>query len=204
LTKKLKKNLLPIYLMNKAESFTSKPRSHDIDFDHDSEGYLIYNNTIEKSYPLLEPGKQIKDSHVVIAKVGQQNILPNHLTLKPRDLVPTQVTDESGNPINKPVPPGLSGFLFFSEHEKKDRVREFSLTQLAKDLHTKSRLHIAQVGDIVEAGWKVYYAPLINRDYRVYNPLHVIISPNSYNNWEHESDASQMEKETLAKAFVRW
>lgn len=182
----------------------SDPR---LDFDTDPNGNLIYWDCVNNAYPIPEPAKRIDDPYLAIGKVGQQNILPNHLRLRTHDLQSTYVTTAAGVVVGEPVPPGLSGFIFFGRHHIEDKsFKDMAKEILNKSVHRKTRIHIAQVGDIMEAGWTVYYAPLIDQtvEYPVYSPLHVVMTPNSILSDIGINDATETERIALAKVFVRW
>lgn len=178
-------------------------RGGDSDFDSDQRGHLVYWDVIRKIYPLLEPAAPIPDPNFVIGKVGQQNLLPTHFTLKPKDLEGTKLINGEGLSLGKPVPPGISAFLFFgSRQAKQHNLDSISRSHLGRKAHYKNRMYIAQVRDINAVGWTAFYAPLINRNTPVYNPLHVIIVPNSIIASGITADATEAEKVTLANAFI--
>lgn len=175
----------------------------DSDFDSDSTGRLIYWDCISNDHPLLEPTQPINDPHIIVGKVGQQNILPSHFTLKPKDLVETELEDAQGKIIGK-IPPGISTFLFFGSREsRQDCLDNITRSNLGREPHYKNRLYVAQIGDIKDAGWTTYYAPLI-RGPHYPNPLHVIIVPNSILAAGITADATEEEKAAIASVFVRW
>ncbi len=174
----------------------------DSDFDHDERGSLVYWDSILRRYSMIEPGSVILDPSVVVGKIGQQNILPTHFSLKPKDFELTQIQDEEGNFVGDPILPGVSMFLFFGSNQcKQDSLANITREHLGRKIHPKNRLYIAQVGDIEK--WSVFYAPLINRNYPIYNPLHVIVVPNSMT-FDSYSDATELEKRSIADVFVRW
>jgi hypothetical protein len=176
----------------------------DIDFDSDSTGRLIYWDCITSAHPLLEPTQPITDPHIIVGKIGQQNILPTHFTLKPKDLVETELEDEDGQVLGEPIPPGISTFLFFGSREtRQDCLDNITRSNLGREPHYKNRLYVAQIGDIREAGWTTYYAPLI-RGPHFPNPLHVIIVPNSILASGITADATEEEKTAIASVFVKW
>lgn len=174
---------------------------YDSSFDCDTKGFACY---WDEGYRLLKPAEPITNINLFIGKVGQQNILPPHLTLKHDDLVTTTVNTEDGEYMGI-IKPGVSGFLFFGDcssgQDKRNTIVERCV---GKTAHTKTRIHVAQVKEIIEAGWTPFYAPLIDRHYTIYNPLHVIICPNSILYGANVKDATELEKQGLAKAFVRW
>jgi hypothetical protein len=180
-----------------------RANKQDSPYDVDSSGYLIYWDCISGTHPLLRPAERIRDPNLVISKVGQQNILPNHLTFKPGDFVETQVATEDGEPIGIPIPPGLSGFLFFGSQNSGGDLKD-GADKIGKAVHSKSRLHIAQVRDIEAAGWGVFYTPLINNIYSKRHPTHVIMTPSSILMSRYKNQPTEQERETLAKVFVRW
>ncbi len=177
----------------------------DSDYDNDPRGLLLYWDVISGLHRLLEPAMPISDPNIVIGKVGQQNLLPGHFTLKPKDLEETGITRDDGIFVGNPIPPGISTFLFFgSQGAKQDCLESISWSHLGREPHYKNRLYVSQVGDIRNAGWTAYYAPLINRNCPIYNPLHVIIVPKSIVTASVFTDATQEEKNALTRAFIPW
>lgn len=173
----------------------------DSSFDIDHRGNICYWN---EGYRLIQPSMPIEDGELFIGKVGQQNILPNHLSLKPRDLCDTLVSTADSCPIGI-VKAGLSGFLFFGDQSSRQDDRDTIVEDcVGKTPHKKTRVHVAQVKDILENGWIPYYAPLIDARYPIRNPLHIIMVPGSILESGVNQDATPAEKEALAKAFVRW
>lgn len=181
------------------------PWASSEDYDFDPQGQFLYWDYVHGTARLLTPARRILDPHIAIGKVGQQNLLPTHLSLKPKDLELTPVTDESGIPIGDPVPPGISAFLFFgSPSARQDSIHAISESHLGKDAHWKNRSYVTQVEDVVRAGWVPFYVPLINKVYKVYNPLHVLLVPGSILQSGQLADATEQEKHALAQSFVRW
>lgn len=173
----------------------------DSDYDSDSEGVLVY---WYQGYRPLLPAAPILDPDIFIGKIGQQNVLPTHFTIKPKDLVITEIFTPNGRHIGD-VLPGISCYVFFgtrwsNQHNLELMVRDL----LCRALHPKNRMYVTQVRDIIKAGWTPYYAPLINQRCPIINPLHVILCPDSVTRTGTYADANEKEKEQLAKAFVRW
>jgi len=167
------------------------------EYDSDPSGHLLYWDCVQGRYPILEPARPITDPNLVIGRIGQQNVLPNHLLFNRSDFLPTEIVDEEGSPISL-IPPGLSAFLFFQSQQEGNDIKTI------KDMHRKSRIHIAQVRDITKAGWTVYHAPLINHLRGFQFAVHVIITPNSLQNSSSGQEATAEEREALARVFVRW
>lgn len=185
---------------------TSPRRSiQDSDYDIDPYGNLVYWDALNQNYKLLSPGQQICDPAICIGKVGQQNILPTHFSLKPKDLDDTVITNEWGRAMAKPIPPGISVFLFWgSPSTKQQDLASLSMSHLGRPVTKKNRLYVTQVEQIAQSGWTPFFAPLINRNFPVYNPLHVILCPKSVLSDGTRSDALYEEKEKLVEAFIRW
>lgn len=177
----------------------------DSDYVFEENGHLVYWDYVGKKYQLLEPTQPIDDPHVALAKVGQQNLLPTHVTLKPKDLEETVVTGTNGVLLGKPIPPGISAFLFFgSQGSKQDELNSISQSCIGREVTKKNRLYVTQVRDVLEAGWTPFYAPLMDINHPIGNPLHVLIVPNSIVAGGVISDAREAEKHSLVKAFIRW
>lgn len=186
-------------------------------------GALSYWDCITNRMRVLLPTEPIPDRNLLISKIGQQNILPGHLAFKASDRKATQIATEDGRPIGDKLPPALSGFIFFgsvnpysdgTKPPSEDSLRP-AAELIGKTVHKKSRLHVTQVRDIVDAGWTVYFAPLIDQTFGrgQRHPLHVLMTPNSIAanpDWTslvanpEFAGPSEAEKEALAKVFVRW
>jgi hypothetical protein len=170
----------------------------------DGKGYLLYHDPVERKPILLVPAQPITDSHAMIGKIGQQNLLTTHVTLKPKDLEMTVITLADGTPIGAPLPPGISSFLFFgSSDSNQDRLSAIGRSHTGREITKKNRLYVTQVTDIVKAGWTAYYAPLIAEG-MPQNPLHVLLVPNSALESGICADATETEKQALVAAFLRW
>jgi hypothetical protein len=175
------------------------------DYDIDPQGNLAYWDAVTGKLQVLEPAQPIEDQNAVVGKIGQQNLLPDHFSLKPKDLENTQITDESGVLVGKPVPPGISAFLFFgSKASKQDRLSSLSESYLGREVTKKNRLYITQVRDVLRAGWTAFFAPLIDRNYSIHNPLHVILVPNSLVVAAGSGMMNEGERVALTQSFIRW
>jgi len=175
------------------------------DFDMDDVGNMVYWSSPHRKCWILKPGEIIDDMTLMIGKVGQQNILPNHLSLKTKDLEFTQIKTRDGIEIGYPVPPGVSGFVYFGTHQSKQvDLSQLAVSCVGREITRKNRLYVTQVGDIVESGWIPVFAPLIDDTFKVRNPLHVIICPKSVYESRTIQDATESEKVDLSRAFIRW
>lgn len=176
-----------------------------LDYDIDQEGNLAYWDIVEGKYRVLEPGKSIEDPNCVIGKVGQQNLLPGHFTLKNKDLENTQLYGADGEKLGEPISPGLSVFLYFGTQQSgQDSLSSTSTNSTGKEPTKKNRLYFSQIRDIQNAGWAAIYAPLANPKTPPLNPLHVLLVPNSIQESGKIADAQEAEKTALVDAFVRW
>ncbi len=181
------------------------PIQRTIDYTVNKSGELTYWDPISQRDNIMYPAAPITDSNIVIAKIGQQNLLPGHLTIKSKDFEETVVTDYYGNPIGNPVLPGISAFLFWGGKDaRQDNLHNLTLSHLGREVSKKNRLYFTQVGDIYRAGWTPYYTPLIDHHYKICNPLHVILVPNTFQGTIVRQDAGEVEKEELVEAFLRW
>jgi hypothetical protein len=178
-----------------------RPLTNDSAYDHDNLGVLCYWN---KGYRLIFPATPIEDPELFVGKVGQQNLLPGHLTLKPRDLTLTEVSTRTGQTVGC-VNPGISGFLFFGDcSARQESLDVLVKSHVGREPTPKNRLYVAQVADVTSAGWTPFFTPLIDSRYPIYSPLHVIFCPNSIQSQGTWTDATEEEKIALAKVFVRW
>lgn len=170
----------------------------------DEKGYLLYHDPVERKPILLVPAQPITDPYAVIGKLGQQNLLTTHVTLKPKDLEMTVVTETDGTPVGNPIPPGVSSFLLFGSSEcKQDKLSAIGQSHTGQEVTKKNRLYITQVKDIIRAGWVAYYAPLITEGL-LQNPLHVLLVSKSVIESGLCVDATEAEKQALVTAFLRW
>lgn len=177
----------------------------DFSYEIDPLGSLLYWDCLEKCPKILNPGEVIEDHYLGVGKVGQQNLLPSHFTLKPKDLEFTQIHTEEGTPIGPLIPPGASGFVFFGSKEaKQDSLEVVAQSHLGRDVSKKNRLYVSMVGDVIKAGWLPFFAPLIDNSFPVRNPLHLIMVPQSLVGTRNLVDATEQEKINLANSFVRW
>ncbi len=176
----------------------------EIDFDQDRHGSLVYWDSVTRKYLVLEPGCEILDPNLALGKVGQQNVLPAHFELKPKDLELTQVSDEDGFSVGDPVLPGISMFVFFgSNNSGQHSLESIAKKHLGRNPHPKNRIYITQVGDINDAEWSVIFVPLINKNYPIHNPLHVIVVPNSVSAGRC-NNSTENEKIAIANTFIKW
>lgn len=177
----------------------------DLDYDIDPRGILVYRNPLENRVQFLLPAQPISDPIIAIGKIGQQNLLPTHFTLKSKDLEHTTIADEFGNPIGHPVPPGISAFLFWgTPQSRQHQLSELAQSHLGREITRKNRMYVTQICDLVEAGWTPYFAPLIDKKYTVRNPLHVILVPDSLRNNSQAIDATEVEKQKVSSVFIEW
>lgn len=89
----------------------------DLDYVCDEMGELIYWDPVECKQKILMPAEPILDPVLCLGKIGQQNILPEHFTLKKRDLQLTSVCSEAGQQIGRPILPGISSYIFWGTKE---------------------------------------------------------------------------------------
>lgn len=176
----------------------------DADYDLDPSGTLCYLEHYTKAARLLYPGMPIEDPHLVIGKIGQQNPLPGHFSIRPKDNEMTAVIDEYGNVTAEPVPPGISTFLFWgTKYCNQEDLVQIAQSHLGRPPSPKNRIYIAQVRDIREAGWVPYFVPLICKHFPTRNPLHVLLVPGTIANGSG-ADASELEKVVISNVFIKW
>jgi hypothetical protein len=186
------------------ERHHNQQRQPSGDYVIDGKGYLLYHDPVERKPILLVPAQPITDPHAVLGKLGQQNLLTTHVTLKPKDLEMTIVTETDGTPIGEPLLPGVSSFLLFGSSAcNQDRLSAISQSHTGREVTKKNRLYITQVQDIIRAGWVAYYTPLITEGLPQ-NPLHVLLIPKSVLESGLCTDANEDEKQALVTAFLRW
>lgn len=168
-------------------------------------GILTYFHAWDQSFKELRPAEIIPDQYLGIGKVGQQNILPTHFNLKPKDLELTQLENKFVEPMGEPIPPGLSAFIYFgSKDAQQDSLDSLAKSHLNREISKKNRLYVTMVGDVIKAGWIPYFAPLICPRSTVHNPLHCILTPLSMIADPLRTNATDIEKQNLADSFVRW
>jgi|GEM_PF-5081758 len=180
-------------------------RSADSDFAIDDNGHCIYWDAVSRSIKTLEPAQIIYDPYIFIGKIGQQNLLPNHFKLRPKDLEITYFKDKDGLIHGAPILPGISSFLFFgTKMSDQHTIEHIAQKHLGRDVRPKNRLYVAQIEHIESAGWVPFFVPLIHGNTRIYNPLHVVLIPSSIYNSGEMKDANAAERETIASVFIRW
>lgn len=176
--------------------------TRDIDYDIDDKGVLIYES-LWNQVAHLEPGQPISDPHVVVAKVGMQTLNPTHFSFRESDLTETVLTDNYGEQIGDPLPPGLSVFMYWgSRSSQQHDIASLTENHMGRVPRSRDKVYITQVADIIAAGWTAYFAPVINAKYRRLSPLRVLLVPGSIERDRSVSDASLAEREALAKAFI--
>lgn len=179
--------------------------SPQLDYRVDSEGILYYNDPVEKKVNTILPAVPITDPYIIIGKIGQQNLLPNHFTIKSKDFEETIITNERGIPIGEPIRPGISSFLFWgTKNSQQDNLSSMTKSGVGREVTRKNRLYITQVEDIYKAGWTPYFAPLINKQFKHFLPLHVLLVPNTFLGTLNRLDAGFVEKEAITEVFIRW
>lgn len=134
-----------------------------------------YGSRFELSYSggSLEPGKVINDSSLNIGVVSNGIVHPHNLCLRDRDFNPIEIGDEEGRLIYKLDYPGKSGVVLFENSINRRIVGNVVTQSLNRPVDRRDKLHVATVGIIENAGWRVYWAPLPG------SILHVRIVPNS-------------------------
>lgn len=176
-------------------------RHMESDYSIDQSGVLCYWDPVTKRTRHMLPAQPIDDDFMMLGKIGQQNLLPSHLTIKPKDAELTYVTDESGNMLGS-VPPGISAYLFWGTHScGQENVRSFTQSHLFRPATDKNRLYVADAGTIKRAGWIPFFAPLIKKDCSTYSPLHVILCPQTVLAGQG-LDATEVEKINLSEQFI--
>lgn len=182
-----------------------KRDKNDLDYLCDGSGELLYWDTVARERRILVPARPILDVTLCIGKIGQQNLLSDHFTFKPKDCKLTFVHSQNGEQIGEPILPGISSYLFWGSKEaNQSSPSDFTQNFLGRKYHSKNRVYIAMVGDILSAGWVPYFAPLIDSTYPVSNPLHVVLVPDSISSGVSCQDAFPEEKIEICKSFVKW
>ncbi|MDP4009993.1 MAG: hypothetical protein Q8P53_03360 [Candidatus Shapirobacteria bacterium] len=182
------------------ENFSPSRSPYDSDYLHDELGLLIYWS---EGYKFLYPAKPIEDGQLFISKTGQQNLLPQHLSLKPGDQKIFNIYSFN-NELLGAVCPGISASLYFgTPQSNQGDIRTSYLNQIGRIPHSKNRIHITQIQDIYNASWIPFYAPAISCAEKRANPLHVILCPKSVLESDQIIDATLEEKQRLAEVFVR-
>ncbi len=161
-----------------------------------SEGSLVFRYGENRSKKLL-PCTRIEDDELCLGFLGNNNLHPERLSIKESDRKPIDVFNpELGNTDSLPFV-GKSAVILTAEGCDKSLVAEFTKYFFKRERNRRDHLHVATVGDIKEAGWLPYYAPL---QLLGYIPHARVVSFRSY---LFEEDPTAEEIENLASAFTK-
>lgn len=119
---------------------------------------LYYGSQLEKR---LQPCAEIKDRGMLVGIVGNGSVRPDQLLLTDRDREPILVTIPETGETCKVYMPGKSGIIILNPSKcGKDELKDIVNNHLGGQYDRHDHLHAATIGNINEAGWNVYWAPL--------------------------------------------
>jgi len=107
----------------------------------------------------VKPCEPICSPELVIGLVANNNIKPKRLMVRGRDCKPIQVYIPALENTVQVAHPGKSGFISLS-NKAGDPIRSAVETYLDRQPNRRDHVHFANVGNIMNAGWTVFWAPL--------------------------------------------
>ena len=124
------------------------------------------NNYFELCYGLdlsqkLKPLQEIEDKDLVVELIDNNNINPKRLLILGKDYQPITVHVPETGDIIKFNQPGKSGRLCLGNYEyNQSHLNQFLSTEFNVDPNRRHHMHVAQISDINNIGYAVYWAPL--------------------------------------------
>lgn len=146
-------------------------------------------------YPggVLEPCQEIYDSRIQIGIVDNNNINPDRLMLNGSDCQPVVVQIPKTGEIVKVREFGKTGIIYFSGRIDVSRFKRQGMFHLGGGIDRRDHLHVANIGQINNVGWRVYWAPLQTTGHVRHSRL---VSPSG--------DVTPAEAQALAKVFKKY
>ncbi len=125
-------------------------------FGVDTNACFRYGDQMEKK---LEPAVAIGDKNLCLGVLENSILKPPRLLLFGKDREPIRVSIPSTNDIVEIAHPGKSALVVLQPNLcDRQSINDIVITIFGK---TSTRyLHVATVGEIEDAGWIPYYAPL--------------------------------------------
>jgi hypothetical protein len=146
----------------------------------------------------LEPCREIMDPSIKVGLVDNNRINPKRLLLVNKDRNPIVVYRPRSGMIEKVEYPGKSAFLEFGQYSAdRTLVQSIVSSILSVDTDRRDHLHCSYVGDIKNADWHTFWAPL--QDFG--KALHVrLVADRTI---RHHEDPNMEDVEKLAAVFSR-
>ena len=108
----------------------------------------------------LLPCQEIRDEKIYVGIVDNNILNPKRLLLVDKDRKPIMVHIPSKQETINLEYPGKSGFISFNARNDSTALREYVNQTLKGNYDRRDHLHCAQISDINNSGWKVFWAPL--------------------------------------------